>query len=72
MNRGSMGIGISITVIILVFVVIGFFGRNVMADGSPKVLKPVTDDMAAKIEAAIPEKATAKPAKARKILVFWL
>jgi uncharacterized protein len=72
MNRGAMGIGISIAVIILLFVVIGFFTRNVLADGSPKVLKPVTDDMLVKIEAAVPEKATAKPAKARKILVFWL
>jgi uncharacterized protein len=72
MNRGAMGIGISIAVIMLLFVVMGFFTRNVMADGSPKVLKPVSDDVAAKIEAAAPEKATAKPSKARKILVFWL
>jgi type 1 glutamine amidotransferase len=72
MNRGAMGIGISIAVIIFLFVVIGFFNRNVLADGSPKELKPVSDDITAKIEAATPATTTAKPAKARKILVFWL
>ncbi len=46
--------------------------ESALADGSPKELKPVSDEIAAKIEAAAPEKATAKPAKARKILVFWL
>jgi type 1 glutamine amidotransferase len=72
MNRGTMGIGISIAVIMLLFVVMGFFTRDIRAEGSPKVLKPVTDEALAKIEAAVPEKATRAPAKARKILVFWL
>ena len=72
MNRGAMGIGISIGVMVLLFVVMGFFVRDSRADGSPKELKPVSDEIAAKIEAAAPEKATAKPTKARKILVFWL
>jgi uncharacterized protein len=72
MNRGAMGIGISIGVIVILFVVMGFFARDSRADGSPKELKLVADDIVAKIEASIPEKATAKPAKARKILVFWL
>jgi type 1 glutamine amidotransferase len=48
------------------------FTKSVIADGSPKMLKPVSDEITAKIEVAAPEKATAKPAKARKILVFWL
>ncbi|MGA2679195.1 MAG: ThuA domain-containing protein [Sedimentisphaerales bacterium] len=72
MNRGAMGIGISIGVMVLLFVVMGFFVRDSRADGSPKELRPVTAEETAKIEAAAPEKATAKPAKARKILVFWL
>jgi type 1 glutamine amidotransferase len=74
MNRGAMGIGISIGVIVLLFVVMGFFVRESRAawGGSPKELRPVTAEEIAKIEAAAPEKATAKPAKARKILVFWL
>jgi type 1 glutamine amidotransferase len=74
MNRGAMGIGISIGVIVLLFVVMGFFTRDSWAGagGSPKQLEPVSDEITAKIEAAAPEKATAKPAKARKILVFWL
>ena len=67
-----MGIGISIAIIVLLFVVMGFFTRDSRADGSPKELKPVSDEITAKIEAAAPEKATAEPAKARKILVFWL
>jgi type 1 glutamine amidotransferase len=72
MNRGAMGIGISIGVIVLLFVAMGFFVRDSRADGSPKELKPVSDELTAKIEAAVPAAATAKPAKARKILVFWL
>ncbi len=67
-----MGIGISIAVIVLLFVVMGFFARDSRADGSPKQLKPVSEEITAKIEAAAPEKATRPPAKARKILVFWL
>ena len=72
MNRGAMGIGISIAVIVLLFVVMGFFVRDSRAEGSPKQLPPVSDELMAKIEAAVPAAATAKPAKARKILVFWL
>jgi uncharacterized protein len=74
MNRSAIGIGISLGVIILLFVVIGIFARESRAawGGSPKELKPVADDIAAKIEAAAPEKATRTPAKPRKILVFWL
>jgi len=72
MNRGAMGVGISIAVIVLLFVVMGFFVRDSRAEGSPKQLPPVSDELMAKIEAAVPAAATAKPAKARKILVFWL
>jgi len=67
-----MGIGISLSVVIILFIMMGFFVRESFADGSPKELKPVSDEIAAKIEAAAPDKATAKPAKPRKILVFWL
>jgi len=67
-----MGIGITIAVIMVLFVVMGSFVRDSRAEGSPKELKPVSDEIAAKIEAAAPAKATAQPAKARKILVFWL
>jgi type 1 glutamine amidotransferase len=49
-----------------------FSVKDSLADGSPKQLRPVTDAETAKIEAAVPDEATAKPAKARKILVFWL
>jgi hypothetical protein len=38
---------------------------------SPKELRKVTDEEIAKIKAAMPEKAVAKPAKPRKMLVFW-
>ncbi|MGD1041476.1 MAG: ThuA domain-containing protein, partial [Sedimentisphaerales bacterium] len=57
---------------VLIFVCFAISARSALADGSPKMLKPVSDEITAKIEAAAPEKATAKPAKARKILVFWL
>ena len=74
MNRSAMGVGISIGVIVILFVVMGFFARDSRAGagGSPKQLEPVSDEVTAKIEAAVPEKATVKPAKSRKILVFWL
>jgi hypothetical protein len=61
---------VGVAVLILVWFVTG--ARPSLADGSPKQLRPVTDAETAKIEAALPDKATAKPAKARKILVFWL
>jgi type 1 glutamine amidotransferase len=61
-------VGIAVSV----FVCFAISERSAFADGSPKVLRSVTAEETAKIEAAAPEKATAKPAKARKILVFWL
>ena len=57
---------------VLIFVCFAISARSAFADGSPKELKPVSDEITAKIEAAAPEKATTKPAKARKVLVFWL
>ena len=57
---------------VLIFVYFAISARSAFADGSPKELKPVSDEITAKIEAAAPEKATTKPAKARKVLVFWL
>jgi type 1 glutamine amidotransferase len=38
---------------------------------SPKELRKLKDDEIAKIKAALPDKAVAKPAQARKMLVFW-
>jgi len=57
-------------VLLIVWFVAGV--KTTLADGSPKQLKPVSDEITAKIEAAAPEKATRTPARARKILVFWL
>ncbi len=63
---------LSACVAVLIFICFAISVRSAFADGSPKELRPVTAEETAKIEAAAPEKATAKPAKARKILVFWL
>jgi type 1 glutamine amidotransferase/HEAT repeat protein len=38
---------------------------------SPKELRKVTDEEIAKIKAAMPDKAVAKPAQPRKMLIFW-
>jgi type 1 glutamine amidotransferase len=46
--------------------------RNVIADGSPTKLRELKDVELQRIENALPAKATATPAKPRKILVFWL
>ena len=43
-----------------------------LAWAKPRKLKPVPDATMAKIEEALPKKATAKPAKSRKILIFCL
>lgn len=40
--------------------------------GSPPKLKPISDANMEKIKAAVPAKATAKPAKQRRVLIFWL
>ncbi len=73
MNRGAIGLGLSASVVVLfVVVLLAVFAGNARGDGSPKQLQPVSEAVVAKIEAAAPEKATVKPAKARKILVFWL
>jgi hypothetical protein len=72
MNRSDMGIGISITVIVLLFVVMGFFTRDSRAEGSPKQLRELSAAELQKLEQNVPAKATAAPEKQRKILVFWL
>ncbi len=38
---------------------------------SPKELRKVTEEEIAKIKAAMPDKAVAKPAQPRKMLIFW-
>ena len=40
-------------------------------ENGKKSLKPLTDDTKAKVLAALPTKAMAKPKKARRILVFY-
>jgi type 1 glutamine amidotransferase len=73
MNRGVIGLSLSAAVVVLfVVVLLAVFVSNARGDGSPKQLQPVSESIAAKIEAAVPAAATVKPAKARKILVFWL
>jgi type 1 glutamine amidotransferase len=73
MNRGVIGLGLSAAVVVLfVIALLAVFASNTRGAGSPKKLKPVSEALVAKIEAAVPASATAKPAKARKILVFWL
>jgi len=68
MNRSIKWL--SIFVVLLGIIMI--FAKNVNAGGSPKQLPPVSAIITEKIEKAVPAEATAKPAKARKILVFWL
>jgi type 1 glutamine amidotransferase len=46
--------------------------RNIMAEGSPAKLRELKDVALQRIEQALPAKATAIPAKPRKVLVFWL
>jgi len=73
MSRGGLSAGlVAVGIVILIMGCFMFGVRTVFADGSPKQLRPVTDAETAKIEAALPDQATAKPAKARKILIFWL
>ncbi|MCJ7730347.1 MAG: ThuA domain-containing protein, partial [Sedimentisphaerales bacterium] len=73
MNRGAIGLSLSAAVVVLfVVVLLAVFASNARGDGSPKQLQPVSEAVVAKIEAAVPASAAAKPAKARKILVFWL
>jgi hypothetical protein len=73
MSRGGLGAGLSaVGIVIMIMGWFMFSVKDSLADGSPKQLRPVTDAETAKIEAAVPDEATAKPAKARKILVFWL
>lgn len=73
MNRSDLCAGLVVLgVIVLIFVWFMSGVRCSFAAGSPKQLPPVSEEVAGKIEAAVPATATAKPAKARKILVFWL
>jgi type 1 glutamine amidotransferase len=73
MNRGDLCAGLVVLgVIVLIFVWFMSGVRCSFAAGSLKQLQPVSEEVGGKIEAAVPATATAKPAKARKILVFWL
>ncbi len=49
----------------------GFCLSTALWAQSPKELRKVTDEEVAKIKEAMPSKAVAKPAQARKMLIFW-
>ncbi len=59
-------INVAVVVVVLLAVAVG------SAWAARRQLKPVSADVIKKITTAVPEKATAKPAKKRKVLVFWL
>jgi type 1 glutamine amidotransferase/HEAT repeat protein len=50
---------------------VGFCLSTALWAQSPKELRKLTDEEVAKIQAALPEKAVAKPAQPRKMLIFW-
>ena len=50
---------------------VGFCLSTALWAQSPKELRQLKDEEIAKIKAALPDKAVAKPAQARKMLVFW-
>ncbi len=72
MNRGAMGLGIPVAVIVFLVVFLVFFVRDSRAGGSPRQLRQLTATEIQKMEQVMPAEAKAKPAKPRKILVFWL
>lgn len=55
----------------IVALLVGFCLSTALWAQSPKELKPVSEEKIAKIKAAMPDKAVAKPAQPRKMLVFW-
>ena len=59
-----------LNVAVVALVLLGVTGGAVWA--ARRQLKPVSADVIKKITDAMPAKATAKPAKPRKVLVFWL
>ena len=57
---------------IAALLLVGFcLSTALWAQGSPKELRQLKDEEIAKIKAALPDKAVAQPAQARKMLVFW-
>jgi type 1 glutamine amidotransferase len=73
MNRESTGTDYSkVIAIVLAIVFMGVFANMSNAAGSPKQLREITAAELEKIEKALPAEAKVKPAKPRKILVFWL
>jgi type 1 glutamine amidotransferase len=70
MNR-EMGLSVVI-VVVLAIVFMGIFARSSRAEGSPKQLRELKATEVERIERALPAEARVKPAKPRKILVFWL
>jgi type 1 glutamine amidotransferase len=65
-------LGLVIVVMLLVVAFLGVFMKTSLADGSPKQLRELKETEIERIEKALPAEAKAKPAKPRKILVFWL
>lgn len=56
---------------IAALLLVGFCLSTALWAQSPKELRQLKDEEIAKIKAALPDKAVAKPAQARKMLVFW-
>jgi len=67
MNQRSKIINIALLVILCLSAI-----TNLSQAKSPKELRSLTAEELQKIEKALPEKATVKPAQPRKLLVFWL
>ncbi len=56
---------------IAVMLLAGFCLSTALWAQSPKELRQVNEDEIARIKAAMPDKAVAKPAQPRKMLIFW-
>jgi len=72
MRSSGMILRLSTAVILLSACLPAVFTASVLGDDSPAQLRQLTDKELAKMEQVIPAEAKAKPAKPRKVLVFWL
>jgi len=57
--------------VVVLLLLVGFSLSTTLWAESPKELRKLTEDEIAKIKAAMPDKAVAKPAQPRKMLIFW-
>jgi len=72
MNRAITRLGLSAIIVVLFVVVLCVVFVNGCGTPSSKQLRQLSAKETQKMEQVIPSKAKAKPAKPRKILVFWL